>query len=151
MLDFMRSEYDGNWGPYSPVGVLEWHEHLPQPAPTMTGLGGATRVAQLISVRHPEQGWYFEYSSDREPRQWLVSIDPAANRKKWVRHWACGEETCFRAACFVSQAAGERVVLDFLKAAGASTAVEWTDFQPLWPRLELTEYRRRKRERRGRA
>ena len=141
MLGFMRQEYDGNWGPYSPVGVLEWYEHPAQPMPTRVGLG--PYVSQLIFVRHPERGWFFEFSS-KVPDQWLVSLGPAGDQRKWVKHWACGEETYILAACFVPQAVGERVVVVFLARKEPSPTVKWVAFEELSPRLGPAEYRQRR-------
>src|SRR5262245_23770771 len=75
MMGFMRQEYDGNWGPYSPVGVLVWHQHPTQDTPTLVGLGSATQRQQLLFVRHPTRGWYFEYSTYNLPeRRRLVPL-----------------------------------------------------------------------------
>ena len=30
MREILRREYGSYWGPYSPVGVLQWHRHPPQ-------------------------------------------------------------------------------------------------------------------------
>src|SRR5262245_51937468 len=105
MLAFMRQEYDGYWGPYSPVGVLRWYRHPPQPEPTLIGMSADAEISRLVFVHHPERGWFFEFSSD-VPCRWLVSLEPEGDRQKWIKHWTCGEETCFMAACFVPQAVG---------------------------------------------
>jgi hypothetical protein len=149
MIAFMRQEYEENWGPYSPVGVLEWHEHPDQPVPTRVGLEADSETSQLILIRHPERGWFFEFSG-KTPDRWLVSLAAGGDRRKWVKHWACGEKTCFLAACFIPQDLGERVVLDFLATKEPSPVVPWVDFEPLCPRLEWTEFQRRRRERRTR-
>jgi hypothetical protein len=145
MLAFMRQGYD-HWGPYSPVGVLVWHEHPPQDVPTLVGLGTATQRQQLLFVRHPRRGWYFEYSTSNLPRRrWLVPLDPAADRGRYVRHWAYGERLHFLAGCFVPQPAAERVVLDFLATREPSPAVAWVPFESVAPRLDSSGYRERRR------
>jgi hypothetical protein len=147
VVGYMRQDYD-TWGPYSPMIELGWHEHPPQAVPTTAGLGGASLRDQLLVVRHPERGWFFEYSSYRGAGRWLVPHNQAANQADWVEHWACGEETCFLVACFVGQAAGEQIVADFIVTKGPSPVVTWVPFESITPRLEWTEWRRLQRQRR---
>jgi hypothetical protein len=152
MLGFMRQEYDDYWGPYSPLGVLVWHQHPPQDAPTLVGLGTATQRQQLLFVRHPRRGWYIEYSTPNLPeRGWLVPLNPAADRDLYVKHWAHGEQLHFLTACFVPQAAAERVVTDFLATREPSPVVAWVPFESVSPRLDSSEYRKRRRRARGHA
>src|SRR4051812_31146628 len=54
--------YDGNWGPYQPVGEMAWYR--------ASSLGGEP-AARMILVRHPDLGWYFEYSDND---RWLGSL-----------------------------------------------------------------------------
>jgi hypothetical protein len=145
VVGFMRQDYD-TWGPYSPMIELAWHEHPPQSVPSMGGLGGASLRDQLLVVRHPDRGWFFEYSSRRGAGRWLVPLDPSADQAEWVRHWVCGERTCFLAASFVGQAVGERVVADFLATKDPSPAVRWVEFESIHPRLEWTRWRKRQQQ-----
>src|SRR5437016_452107 len=77
LRDLMRSDYDDTWGPYSPVAVLCWHQHPKQKPLTRVGLGSRTERQQLIMVRHPKRGWYFEYSTSNEAeKKWVVPLNP---------------------------------------------------------------------------
>jgi hypothetical protein len=136
MLGFMRQEYDGNWGPYSPVGVLRWYEHSPQPEPSLVGLGLKSEVCQLLFVRHPERGWFFEFSGYGGDRRWLAAVGTETGPEEWVQHWACGEQTYFLASCFVPQPTAEQVVTDFLATKEPSPAVLWAEFDSLEPRRD---------------
>ena len=55
-------EYEGNWGPYSPVGVLCWH-HLASRRFSLRWPRNPTQRQQLLFIRHPKRGWYFEFST----------------------------------------------------------------------------------------
>ncbi len=146
MREVLGRDYDTYWGPYSPVGVLCWHEHPAQRARARAGLGTATQREQLLFIRHPKRGWFFEYSTSNRPEhQWLVPLDPAADRERYVKHWACGEPVHLLAGCFVPQAVAERVVADFLATRGPSPAVAWVPFESVRPRLDPTAYRERRR------
>jgi hypothetical protein len=124
MAEVMRRD-DDYWGPYSPVGVLAWHEHPHQDTPTQIGLGTATARQQLLFVRHPKRGWYFEYTTSNLPeRRWLVPLDPAADRDSFVKQWACGEQLHVLAGCFVPQTVAGRVVADFLSSRKPSSVVQ---------------------------
>jgi hypothetical protein len=149
MLQFMQRDEE-YWGPYSPMGVLCWHEHADQPAPSRVGLGTATEREQLLFVRHSERGWYFEYSTfNRSPRRCLVSAAAGGDFERYVKHRAHGEQMHFLAGCFVPQAAAERVVAEFLAAHGPSDAVSWQSFETLLPRLDPSAYRERRKRTKG--
>ena len=145
--EFMRREYDGYWGPYSPVGVLRWYEHPPQPEPSLVGLGQDREISQLLFIRHPRRGWFFEYNGYRGQRRWLVSLAAEGGPEKWMRHWAFGEPLYFLAPCFVPQPVAEQVVADFLATKEPSPAVRWVEFNSLEPRRDS----RPRQRRRGRA
>lgn len=135
---------DDYWGPYSPVGTLAWHERSSPERSDGTGLGTATQLAQLLFIRHPEHGWYFEYSaSDRSGHPWLVAVDDSADRGRWVKHWAYGEEVYLMAACFIRHRLAEEVVTGFLASRQPPPSVPWIPFETLTPRLDLDEYERR--------
>ncbi|MBA4186771.1 MAG: hypothetical protein C0467_02010 [Planctomycetaceae bacterium] len=122
MIECMREEYDGNWGPYSPVGVLEW-QHMSQ-----------SQSGQLLFVRHPDRGWYFECND-------FVTYDSAADDGKWVHHWGCGEPMYYRAACFVPQVVAEQVVTDYVATGGCSRATSWARQSEIQSRLSLEQRR----------
>ena len=127
----------GYWGEYNPVGELHWYEHPPQATPTKAGLGGDAARQQLIFIRHPERGWYFEFSSRTPPpKRWLVPFDPVAERDDYVRHWASEEDQMFLAGCFVAQATAEQVIRDFVATGEPSAAVLWVPFNDLSPRVD---------------
>src|SRR6185437_16643128 len=99
---------------YSPVGVLCWYEHAPQKVPSRVGIGAREQREHLLFVRHAKRGWYFEYSTSNLPeRRWLVPLDPNANRDRYIRQWAYGEQLHFLATSFVPQPVAEQVVADF--------------------------------------
>lgn len=149
-LGFMRRGYDDYWGPYSPVGVLEWHEHR-QRTVLARGPGTPTARQQLLFVRHPKRGWYFEYSTSNAPdRRWLVPLAPGAKRDSFVKHWTYGVQLHFLAGSFVPQVAAERVVADFLATGEPSAVVEWVPFNDVLPRLDSDGYRDRRRQARAR-
>jgi len=135
MLGFMRQEYDGNWGPYSPLGVLQWCDHPPQAEPSLVGLGLDAEVSQLLFVRHPVRGWFFEFTSDRDGR-WLAAVSAGGGPEKWIRHWAHGETMYFLASCFVPQSVAEEVVTGYLATKEPSLAVPWVEFASLTPRRD---------------
>jgi hypothetical protein len=148
MVVFLRQDYDAHWGPYPPLGILVWHRHPPQAAPTLVGLGTATLRQQLRFLRHPRRGWSFEYSpANLQARRWLVALDAAADRDRYVKHWAQGEQWYFLAACFVPPALAERVVTDFLATREPSPVVAWVPFGSVLPRLDAAEDRERRRAR----
>jgi hypothetical protein len=151
MTEFMRRGED-YWGPYSPLGELCWHEHPQQRTPSLGGLGTATQLQQLLFIRHPKRGWYFEYGTYNAPaKRWLVPLDPNATPDKYVKTWAYGEQLHFLGACFVSEAVAERIVADFLEDGEPSPAVSWVEFERVSPRLAPDEYRERRRRARGDA
>jgi hypothetical protein len=146
MIEVLRRG-DDYWGPYSPVGVLRWHVHQRQRVPTLIGLNiTATSRQQLLFVRHPKRGWYFEYSTRNLPRRrWVVPLDPTAHHEKYIKHWANGEQLFFLAASFVSQPAAERIVTTFLRNRGTSRVVRWASFNRVHPRMDSDAYRERRR------
>jgi hypothetical protein len=147
LIGFMRQDYDLVWGPYSPVGVLAWHEHQRQEVPSMVGLSTKTQRQQLLFVRHPEQGWYFEYDdSDKPEDRLLVPLDPAGEGGRWIKHWACGEPMHFLAASFVPQSVAEQVVAHFISTKKPWPVVFWVPFDSIRPRLDVTEYREHQRQ-----
>jgi hypothetical protein len=151
VLASLRRGDDDYWGPYSPVGVLEWHEH-PDREMLARRSGTATARQQLLFVRHRERGWYFEFSTSNQPdRRWLVPLAPRADRDTYVKHWAHGEQLYFLAGSFVPQEVAERVVADILATGEPSTLVEWVPFDEVRPRLDSGEYRERPRQARGKA
>jgi hypothetical protein len=135
------------WGPYSPVGVLAWHKHRPQKELTRVGLGTRTQQSQLLFVRHPKRGWYFEYNTSNQPQdRWLVPLDSAADQRKWVKHWSYGEHMYFLAACFVPQGLAEQIVTDYLSNGAPSPAVQWVEYESVLPRKDPDSYREWRRE-----
>jgi hypothetical protein len=47
----------------------------------------------LLFVRHPQRGWYFEYFVSNVPNSgWLVPLSPDADRNRYVKHWAYGDQ-----------------------------------------------------------
>jgi hypothetical protein len=142
MREVMRRDYDEHWGPYSPVGVLARHEHRAQKKLTRTGLGTQTQQSQLLFVRDPKRGWYFEYSTSNQPKdRWLVPLDPDGDREKWVKHWAYGEQLYFLAACFVPPEVAEQIVTDYLADGQPSRVVRWVNFERWYPRKDSESYR----------
>jgi hypothetical protein len=138
------SEY---WGKFGPTGVLEWHEHPPQPSPTKFGLGTMTSRQQLILNRHQERGWYFEYSTHNiSLRRWLVPFDPGADRDEYFPQWTTGESQMFLAGCFVPQAVAERIVSDFITTREPSDAVQWLPFSDIVPRIYADDLKKRRRQ-----
>jgi hypothetical protein len=134
----MALPYDGHWGPYQPVGEIEWYDPARPPA----GGGRRERAAQLILIRHPERGWYFEYSGPSGPGgsdQWLAPLDPAG-QPGHLRHWSWGEQQWFRAASFVPDAPARQVVADFLASGRPSTAIIWAPWEDVGSRLYDDEY-----------
>lgn len=109
VVELMRTngEY---WGPYSPAGQLLRR--------------GDDRV-DLFLVRHPRRGWYVQYDDLDKAAQTLVAVELNGVRDGWVEHWAEGDTSFFLAACFVPQAAAERVVTDFAASGRPSAAVAW--------------------------
>lgn len=131
----MALPYDGHWGPYQPVGEIEWYD----PARPQAVGGRRERSAQLILVRHPDRGWYFEYSGSG---QWLAPLDPAGPPGH-VLHWCWGEEQWFRAASFVPDPAARQVVADFLASGRPSPAIAWARQEDVGSRLYDDEYAER--------
>jgi hypothetical protein len=120
--------------------------------PSRFGIGTLEQRQQLLFVRHPKRGWYFEYSTSNMPeRRWVVRLQAAADRGKYVKHWACGEQLRFLAGSFVDRPAAERVVLDFLATKQPSAVVPWADFATVRPRLDEDQYRELRRAKRDRA
>jgi hypothetical protein len=151
ILGYMRRAYDEYWGPYSPVGSLQWHEHRSR---KVLARGWATRTArqQLLFLRHPRRGWYFEYSSSNTPDcGTLVPLAADADPDSFVSHWAYGERLHFLAGSFVPQAVAEGVVAYFLATAEPSPVVQWASFNDVLPRLDSDGYRERRRQARSRA
>jgi hypothetical protein len=111
------------------------------------------RTAEVaLAVRHPKREWYFEFSTSNLPdRRWLVPLDPAGDRDRYVGHWSYGGRLHFLAGCFVPQASAERVVADFLAIREPSPAVPWAEFESVRPRLSPDEYRLRRRRAGGDA
>jgi hypothetical protein len=146
----MRRGHD-YWGPYSPVGVLEWHEHRSR---KVLALGPATRTARqkLLFVRHPRRGWYFEYSSSNHPvQQWLVPLAADADPDSFVGGWAFGEQLHFLAGSFVAHPVAEGVAAYFLATAEPSPVVPWASFNEVQPRLDSDGYRERRRRSRSKG
>lgn len=140
------------WGPYSPVATLCWHEHPHQEVPSRVGTGTETMRQQLIAIRHPKRGWYFEYDTVNSPDpRWLVPLDPAADRDSFVTCWANGEQLHFLKGCFVPLPTAEQIVTEFLDSREPSTVVQWVPFDSILPRLGSDEYRERRKQARDRA
>ncbi len=149
VLGFMRRGYDDYWGPYSPVGVLEWHEHRHRKV-LARGPGTPTARQQLLFIRHPKRGWYFEYStSNTTEDRCLVPLAPDADPDSFVTHWAYGEQLHILAGSFVPQAVAEGVVVYFLATAEPSPVVRWVSFDDVLPRLDSDGYRERRRQARA--
>ncbi|WP_148087926.1 hypothetical protein [Gemmata obscuriglobus] len=141
VLAVMALPYGGNWGPYQPVGEIEWFD----PARPPTAGGRRERAAQLILIRHPERGWYFEYDGPSGPGgsdEWLAPLDPAGPPGH-LRHWCWGEEQWFRAASFVPDVTARQVVADFLASGRPSAAITWAPQGDVGSRLYDDEYAER--------
>lgn len=148
VLNDLRQD-DGYRQGYSPVGVLCWHEHPESPPPSVA-LGTATQRQQLLFIRHPKQGWYFEYSTTNlVDRRWLVPLDPAAEPNRFVRQWAFGEQVHLFIGSFVPQTLAERIIADFLNTREPSPAVAWVAFNSVSPRLSPDDYRERRKQTRA--
>ncbi len=146
MVERLRrgSEY---WGRFGPHGHLEWFEHPTKEVPTDCGMEGDVHLQQLIFIRHPERGWFFEFSSRLPlPKRWLVPFDPAADRDDYFPQWASGDSQMFLAGCFVPQATAERVVRDFMVDGEPSPAVQWFRFGDLLPRMDADDLERHRRK-----
>jgi hypothetical protein len=145
VFGYMRLDYDSYWGPFSPVGLLEWHEHRFRKV-LARGRSSSTRRQQLLFIRHPKWGWYFEYStSNISDNRWLVPLAHSEVREGFVKHWAYGEQLYFLKQCFLLQAAAEQVVMDFFSNAEPSPSVRWGEYNRVLPRLSTEEYRKHRR------
>lgn len=135
----MGLPYDEHWG-YQPVAELEWHEPT---NPTGTA-GRREPAAHLILIRHPDWGWYFEYSS---PSGWgaadlLAPLD-RTGPPGHALHWCWGDSQWYRAASFVPEGPARQVVADFLATGRHSTAVAWASAVDIESRLQPEEYAER--------
>ncbi len=133
VVAYMRADY-AEWGWADPMVELALYERRGESVPPVPGMSGDELVRQLLVIRHPDRGFYFEYSE--RPGRWLAAIDPAGNRDEWVPCMSHGEEAFFLAACFLPPAASERVVTDFVATQELSAAVEWVRFESLSPRRD---------------
>ena len=143
VVAYMREDY-GEWNCADPMVELSWYDHpapLPRPAPS------GKQLCRLFIIRHPERGFYFEFNDyiGRTPGECLVAIDQASGREEWVPNMSNGEEAFFLAACFMSPAASERVVADFVATQEPSATVAWVPFEPLCPRRDQPPRRKRGR------
>jgi hypothetical protein len=109
----MRQGDEEYWGPYSPVGRLDY---------------GNPPASRLFLLRHPRRGWYVQYDTFDAPARCLVAIDPEGDRGAWVEHWAEGDISYFLAACFVPLVVAERVVEDFMASRQPSPSAVWEPF-----------------------
>jgi hypothetical protein len=132
VVAYLRADYS-EWGWADPMVELGWYEWRGVSVPPVAGMSGDELVRQLLAIRNPDRGFYFEYR-ERPDGRWLAAIDPAGSRDECVPNISHGEEAYFLAAYFLPLAASERVVADFMTTQEPSPALEWMPFQPLWPR-----------------
>ncbi len=137
---------------FSPVAVLCWHDHPKVKVLPKMGFGSVTMREQLLFVRHPKRGWYFEYSTSNMPvKRWLVPFDTSADPDSFVTGWAYGEQLHFLRGCFVQQAIAEVVVSHFVSSRKPSRVVRWVPYNRVRPRLDSDQYRERRREARAKS
>lgn len=134
------------WGQFGPHGMLKWYEHPTSDVPADCGYEGDVHLQQLIFIRHPERGWFFEFSSSPPlTDRWLFPFDPAADRDDYFPQWAGGDSQMFLAGCFVPQATAERVVRDFMADGEPSPAVQW--FSDILARMDEDDLERHRQKR----
>lgn len=110
VIALMREGDEEYWGPYSPVGMLEYD---------------SPPVYRLLFIRHSRRGWYVQYEDFSEPKRSLVAVEPEGKREAWIEHWAEGDISYFLAACFIPLEAAEKIVSEFLDTCQPSPALTW--------------------------
>jgi hypothetical protein len=114
---------------------LAWYERRASAVPPMPGMQGDKLIRQLLVLRHPDRGFYLEYS-DRQRGTWLSGIDPAGDMAAWVPTDSQGEGVYILSACLLPLSVCERVVTDFFVAGEQTQEIGWVSFEPLRPRRE---------------
>ena len=132
----MDLPYDEHGG-YQPVAELQWHD----PAAPIVTAGRRKPAAQLILIKHPDWGWFFEYTCS-ELGKWLAPLDPAGPPGHML-HWSWGDTQWYRAASFVPDGPSRQVVADFMETGRPSLAVAWASAVDIESRLQLDEYAER--------
>ncbi|WP_439621662.1 hypothetical protein [Gemmata sp.] len=136
----MALPYDEHWG-YQPVAELQWHD----PSAPTGNSGSREPETQLILIKHPDWGWYFEYSRPAGPAgagEWLAPLDPTGPPGHAL-HWCWGETQWYRAASFVPEGPAHQVVADFMATGRPSPAVAWASAVDIESRLQHDEYAER--------
>ena len=88
VVAYMRADYDA-WGWADPMVELALYERRGESVPPVPGMSGDELVGQLLVIRHPDRGFYFEYSE--RPGRCPAAIRPAAGRDEWVPCMSHGE------------------------------------------------------------